>query len=143
VNLAFSIELYLKAVRILDGSRPSAHHHLDDLYAELPGPVRASLERAYDSAPKGKPGQPKSLAIRIRSTEATTAGPPAPSPSDESLRAVLHRSRDVFKVWRYLHEQGEPGNVKWLLYEFHFLGIAADVFHEHVERRLGGGSVDG
>jgi hypothetical protein len=149
VNLAFSIELYLKALRMADGHPPSRHHHLDDLYAELPRKRRASIEKAYKSEvdTRGRVGYATSIAMSITHRDASAeerAGMHV-EPTDETLPTILKRSRNVFEAWRYLHEQGEPGRVKRLLYEFHCLGVAADVLREHALRAteaMPGGSTE-
>jgi hypothetical protein len=51
VNLAFSVELYLKALRIIHTLPPSRTHDLGQLYAELPRQTRQFLEREYVHSP--------------------------------------------------------------------------------------------
>src|SRR6266487_1480225 len=49
-NLAFAIELYMKALRIIYGLGPKWTHHLGKLYADLPSRLRHSIEVAYEAA---------------------------------------------------------------------------------------------
>jgi hypothetical protein len=59
--------------------------------------------------------------------------PLKPVQPDHSLSSVLQRSSAVFETWRYLCEAGELGKVN-PRYEFHYLGVAADVLHSHAEQ---------
>ena len=43
-NLALSVELYLKALRMPTGLAPNRTHALDELYADLPQDLRESVE---------------------------------------------------------------------------------------------------
>ena len=139
VNVAFSIELYLKALRILRNQRPNRTHDLSALYMELPTEVRESIEAEYETVPKPDPVGPAiALQVQIAHKDASAQDRASSmkGPIDHSLPAVLQRSRAVFETWRYLLDQGEPRKVKVLNYEFHYLGVAADVLHAHVAREL-------
>jgi hypothetical protein len=51
-NLAFAIELYMKALRILNGLGPMHTHDLADLYANFPKELRQAIKTTYDAGPK-------------------------------------------------------------------------------------------
>jgi hypothetical protein len=131
-NLALSVELYLKALRMVTGLAPIRTHALDELYADLPQNLRQSVEAAYEATPKPPPvGKAIALDLSIKRKD----GPeevrqPEPVKPDHSLPSVLQRSSAVFVKWRYLYEAGELGKVN-PRYEFHYLGVAADVLHSH------------
>src|SRR4030095_2840766 len=92
------------------------------------------------SAPARHPRNPHVLrvlsdygpSVHPRKTEmwAEEVRPPEPLEPDHSLPSVLQRSSAVFETWRYLYEAGELGKVN-PRYEFHYLGVAADVLHAH------------
>ena len=138
-NLAFAVELYMKALRIVNKQGPKWTHNLGKLYSDLPEKLRRSIEVTYEAAPKPDVSlYATSLGISITHKDASAeerATIPR-GPSDESILAVLERSSAVFENWRYLYDQGEPGRVKRLPFEYHYLGIAADALREHVVRGL-------
>jgi hypothetical protein len=126
-NLALSVELYLKALRMVSGLPENPTHNLHTLYTELPLDLRQSAEAVYEAKPKPNPaGEAIGMAItRPKNT------PPPKIGTDYSLPSILDRSSAVFETWRYPHEADKPGKARQR-YEFHYLGVAADVLHEHV-----------
>ncbi len=54
-NLALSVELYLKGLRMATGLAPNRIHALDELYADLPKDLRQSIEATYEATPKPAP----------------------------------------------------------------------------------------
>ncbi len=138
-NLAFAVELYMKALRIVHGQGPRWTHNLAKLYSEFPKELQESIEAAYAAAPKPNVLEHViDLGISITHKDASEEDriPKPLGPNDQSVRAVLERSSDAFEVWRYLYDQGEPGKVKRLPYEFHYLGVAADALREHTAAAL-------
>lgn len=133
-NLAFAIELYMKALRILKELGPMRTHDLATLYAGLPKDLRRAIKVTYDDAQKKvDPSQPaRAIGVVIVHKDALaqdrSLGILA---TDWSLRAVLERSRDLFRGWRYLYDQGEPGKVKRVYYEYQWLEAAADALRHH------------
>jgi hypothetical protein len=136
-NLALSVELYLKALRMATGRAPNRVHALGKLYADLPQDLRQSVEAAYEAIPKPAPaGEAIALDLSIKRKDGPEeVRPPKPLKPDHSLASVLQRSSVVFETWRYLYEAGELGKVN-PRYEFHYLGVAADVLHSHAESVL-------
>jgi HEPN domain-containing protein len=129
-NLALSVELYLKALRMPTGLSPNQTHNLDELYAELPRDLRQSVEAAYEATAKPAPDSVIALNLPIKRKDGPEVRPPEPVGPDHSLPAVLQRSRRLFETWRYLYETAASGKV-FQPYEFHYLGVAADVLHLH------------
>jgi HEPN domain-containing protein len=134
-NLALSVELYLKALRMATGRAPNRIHALDKLYADLPQDLRQSVEAAYGARPKpALDGEAIAVDLSIKRKDGPEeVRPPKTVKPDHSLPLVLQRSSAVFETWRYLYESGELGKVN-PRYEFHYLGVAADVLHEHADR---------
>lgn len=140
-NLAFAVELYMKALRIVYGLGPRRIHDLGTLYADLPSRLRRSIEAAYEAAPKPNVTRyATSLGISITHKDASLQERATipPGESDESIRAVLERSSNVFEAFRYLHDEGQPGRVTRRLFEYHYLGAAADALRAHVMQGLEG-----
>jgi len=131
-TLALSVELYLKALRMVTGLAPIRTHALGELYADLPQDLRQSVEAAYEATPKPAPvGEAIALDLSIKRKDGPEeVSPPKTVKPDQSLASVLQRSSALFETWRYLYEAGELGKVN-PRYEFHYLGVAADVLHAH------------
>jgi hypothetical protein len=115
-TIGLSIELYLKWFRMIYRLPSNKTHDLDVLCADLPADLRASIEEAYEAAPK-KPVVGEAIGIDLTKGTDRSRG----IGKDHSLRSVLKRSSRVFEDWRYRYETGEPGKVQ-LPYEFHYLG---------------------
>jgi hypothetical protein len=146
-NLAFAIELYMKALRILNKLGPMRTHDLATLYANLPTELRRAIKATYDVAQKKlDPSQPaRALTVAISHKDAPQDDKDAlqdhrfrapTSMYDASLPAVLERSRVLFEEWRYLYEQGEHGKVKRLYYEYQWLEAVADALRQHTNQAV-------
>jgi hypothetical protein len=109
--LAFAVELYIKALRMLNRLGPKRIHYLDELYSDLPNNLRRSIEKRYNA---GMGTSSRALVVNITHKDATSQERmKKPQPEvDQSLLGVLKRSRDVFTTWRYLYDQGEPAKVQ-------------------------------
>lgn len=119
-NLAFSLELYLKALHAQLGEAYPQEHDLSKLYVTLPEKIRQSIERDYDEYVKSVPAG-------VHASITVAKGPKAPpmwtSYSNESkdLVSVLHRSRDIFRSWRYLFEVRIQGEGSYETHQFEYL----------------------
>ncbi len=140
-NLAFAVELYMKALRIIYGLGPKRIHDLGQLYADFSSPLRRSIEATYEAVPKPDVTRyATSLGISITHKDAPLeerTAIPRGEP-DESMRAVLERSSNVFETFRYLYDEGEQGRVTRRPFEYHYLGVAADALRTHVVQGLEG-----
>jgi hypothetical protein len=142
-NLAFAIELYIKAVRILHGLGPMRTHDLAALYASLPKTSRRRIQATYAATIQTLDPSPSPLVVvRIAhrdapQDEARRTDKLPDNVSDVSFERVLERSRDLFERWRYLYDQGKHGTVVWLYYEYRWLEVAADALRNHATYSLG------
>jgi hypothetical protein len=85
VNSAFATELYLKTLGLLYGKKMHGHD-LAKLFREIPQEgLKAVEKKLAELAPKD--GWLGNIATK------------------DDFSAVMHRHRDAFKNWRYLHEQ--------------------------------------
>ncbi len=122
-NLAFSLELYLKALHAQVGETYPQEHDLSKLYTTLPVKIRQSIERHYfeyfKSAPAG-----------VHASITVAKGPKTPpawtsySKESKDLASVLFRSRDIFRSWRYLFEVKIQGSYETHQFEYLLLHLA-------------------
>ena len=89
VNGCFCIELYLKAIHVVIGSKKTGHS-LKALYNEFPDCIKSSLQREFDS-------------------QLVTSGESNNSPSFES---EVNSLSGCFVEWRYFHEKAETTVIK-------------------------------
>lgn len=131
--LSLSVELYLKALRLLEGQDPLYTHDLSLLFEGLSESTRASVVKVYDSIPIPPTGTPASFILELSLGEFDD---PQPCPSkilaDNSLISVLKRSKDAFQTWRYLYEKGKRGRTITFIYEYRNLDRAAEAVRQHV-----------
>jgi hypothetical protein len=139
-NLAFAIELYLKALLTqLDLGVPPTHD-LRHLYEEIPRSVREVIESVYNMA---LPDEVRRLGGRV---SVTVAKGPLEEPQwndykvSMALADVLSRSRDLFQSWRYVFEFSEPEHSPYQYHKFEYgaLRCAAEVLRVEVTARLQG-----
>jgi HEPN domain-containing protein len=137
-NLAFALELYLKALLTQFDFPVAQNHDLRALYDGLPQLIRELIEGVYN----------KALLDEVRRMEGRTSvviawGPlerPLFQDSKEwpALPDVLARSKDLFQSWRYAFEFSPPdGNpYHFRQFEYCFLRCAAEVLRVEATMRL-------
>lgn len=129
-NLSLAVELYLKSLRLLQSLDPTTDHDLWALFQGLPEWLKDSVAREYQKNNKGVPtGVAVSFELAMAprvpgEAEVQELNRQRPA-NDNSLDAVLKRSRNAFQTWRYLHEKGDSQRIVMFRYDFHFLGCAA------------------
>lgn len=135
-NLAFAIELYIKALLDLLRSDVPQIHDLGKLYASLPLPAQAEIEGSYESWRKEWYGKRASITI----AKGPTAAPEWDDTRAEShgLASVLERSGDVFSSWRYIYEFTQPthGSHQFHRFEYGLLLSACRAIRSAVDDRL-------
>lgn len=138
-NLAFAIELYLKALLMpLDLKVPQVHN-LRDLYDKIPQPVRELIESVYETA---WPDQARQLRGRVSVTLAK--GPREEPLWDDytksfALPDLLARSRNLFQSWRYIFEFRQPNDSSYQFHQFEYglLWCAAEAIKAEIKVRSG------
>ncbi len=123
-SLALSAELFLKALLILCGCPVPVSHDLLELWERLPDSEKQILRDAYEERRALQHGAAATIQL-VFSPSGEDCGPVAPAetgPRDNSLEAVLARSRHDFCSWRYLHEITQSTGIAAVNYEFHHLG---------------------
>jgi hypothetical protein len=128
-ELALGLELYIKALRTLAGLSIPQKHHLFALYKDLPETMRNQIEAQYEKTrPPIAIGKSATIMVTIAHGSARQEQYESPKSipvPDNSLKAVLKRSSDVFQTWRYLHEGGRDNEVVTYVFEFELLNTAA------------------
>ena len=141
-NLAFALELYLKALLTqLDLPVPQVHD-LRSLYDAIPQPVRTLIESVYDAA---RPDDMRRMGGRVSFTYSKGPLEEAPPPWDDynmslALPDLLARSKDLFQSWRYVFEFSQPEGSSFQFHQFEYgpLRCAAEVMRVEVTVRLRG-----
>jgi len=137
-NLAFAIELYLKALLLhLDLEVPRTHD-LSELYEKVPKQVRQLMESVYKEA---LPGQVRQLGGHVSITFAK--GPRREPLWDDDNRTLvlsdlLMRSKNLFESWRYVFEYCQPNDnfYQYHQFEYGFLWCAAETIKAEIKVRL-------
>ncbi len=103
VLFAFSLELYLKCLAILDSGAQLWNHDLLGLYKQISPANQSRLKELY--ADSVRHGLEKRLHFKATLEE---AGAQMVNPDD--LEAVLGESKSAFAQLRYIHEQPSKSN---------------------------------
>jgi hypothetical protein len=137
-NLAFALELYLKALLTQHDLPVAQNHDLRALYDGLPQTVRELIESVYNKALKDEVGR-----MEARTSILIAWGPserPLFQDSKEwpALPDVLARSKDLFQSWRYAFEFSPPDGSPYHFrqFEYCFLRCAAEVVRVEATMRL-------
>lgn len=139
-NLAFAIELYLKALLMLLDSPVPQVHDLRVLYDKISQQVRELIEHVYDAK---WPEQARQLHGRV---SVTLAKGPREEPlwddyTKESLALpdLLARSKNLFQSWRYIFEFCQPNDSSYQFHQFEYglLWCAAEAIKVEIKVRLG------
>lgn len=139
-NLAFALELFIKAILVhLDLEVPEMHD-LSALYKRIPDQVKAIIEDTYHAK---LPEQLRALPYH-RFTFATWKRPLAGPHFDDktrlssSLPDLLARSSNLFQSWRYLFEFSQPDDnpYQYHLFEYALLWCATEAVRVEVKVRF-------
>jgi CheY-like chemotaxis protein len=139
-NLAFAIELYLKALLILLDLEVPQVHNLRVLYDKIPQKVRELVESVYDTA---WPDQARQLHGRVSITLAK--GPLSKPQWDDYIKKsfalpdLLSRSKNIFQSWRYIFEFRQPNDSSYQFHQFEYglLWCAAEAIKAEIKVRSG------
>jgi hypothetical protein len=137
-NLAFALELYLKALLTHLNLPVPRVHDLRVLYDAIPRTIRTLIESIYDAA---LPDEVRRLGGHVSFTFAK-GSPEEPQWDDYkvslALPDLLARSKDLFQSWRYVFEFSQPEGTAYQFHKFEygFLRCAAEVLRVEVTVRL-------
>ena len=138
-NLAFAIELYLKALLTLLDLPVRQTHDLRALYDAIPEPVRAVIEDVYRTK---APEQVRQL--RGHASFTLAIGPLEKPQWDDHTRVqaalpyLLARNKDIFQSWRYVFEFDPPEDSPYEFHQFEYalLWCAAEALRVEITVRL-------
>src|SRR6266567_7556531 len=107
-NLAFAIELYIKAMLIaskIDVPTGREGHNLGTLYALMPQHFKTVIERSYEETRKRDwNGRYPSITVAMRPVPANLPRWDDNRSQSLGLGPLLDRSSDIFSSWRYIYE---------------------------------------
>ncbi len=143
-NLAFAIELYLKALLTHLELPVPQHHDLRALYDAIPESVGREIELNYLACLQPHVRSRRSLSITL------AKGPQGEPTWDDrtktspALPDLLQRSRNLFQSWRYISEFTQPQDSPYQFHKFEYVPLlcAARAMNAIINELLGGaGSV--
>lgn len=123
-NLAFAIELYIKAILIvskIEVPQGRDGHNLAKLYAVMPEHFKIVIGESYEKTRKKDwMGQIPSITLSIG--QAMAGIPKWEYNHDVSLEleALLHRSSNIFTSWRYIFEFEKPDEDQWCFHRLEY-----------------------
>jgi hypothetical protein len=123
-NLAFAIELYIKAILIaskIDAPMGRDGHNLGKLHAAMPQHFKNVIERSYEETRKEDWNcRYPSITVAMRSVPANLPRWDDNRNQSLDLGALLNRSSDIFTSWRYIYEFKNPGEGGWQSHRFEY-----------------------
>ncbi|MGA2180224.1 MAG: HEPN domain-containing protein [Verrucomicrobiota bacterium] len=119
-NLAFAIELYIKAILIT--SKTDKHgHDLGKLYAAMPRHFKDVIENSYEETRKKDwNGRYPSITVAMRPVPANLPKWNDNCSEPLDLGALLNRSSDIFTSWRYIYEFKNADKGGWQSHCFEY-----------------------
>ena len=121
-NLAFAIEVYIKAILIvskIDVPTGREGHNLGKLYQAMPQHFKGVIGRSYEETwKKDWNGRYPSITVSIGQVSAGLPKWDGYRNESLDLEALLHRSSHIFTSWRYIYEFKKPDEGGW---QFHRL----------------------
>jgi len=139
-NLAFAIELYLKALLMLLNLPVPQVHDLRDLYDKIPQRVRELIESVYETAWSEQARQLRGR-VSVTLAKGPREEPPWNDYTKESLVLpdLLARSKNLFQSWRYIFEFHQPNDSSYQFHQFEYglLWCAAEAIRVEIKVRLG------
>jgi HEPN domain-containing protein len=135
-NLAFAIELYLKAVAILALGEAKSGHDLRKRFEDLPADVRSSIEDCYRFRISHDVHQ-RFLAIVVGYMKRDR--PPTEDEKEAIAKLshvgsgvvdLLEAHRDSFQAWRYLHEAADKNNLGCISVHWYRLGVLVNALQD-------------
>ena len=136
-NLAFAIELYIKAILSrINVSWDRAGHDLVKLYRTLPQDFKVLIGHFYDERRKTDwKGKYRSITIVKQRAPASVPAWPEQEGDARDIEALLDRSSDTFTAFRYIYEFRNPDAAgrQWHPLEYDLLLSACRALRDTVE----------
>lgn len=137
-NLAFSVELFLKAVAIKTRGRAKDGHKLIDRFKDLPADVQASIERCYRYRIQHDAHQ-KFDVIEFGVSPADRE----PAEAERTARRLNHAAgvdvcslleaeNDAFQIWRYFHEQAQNNDPVCVRVHWYRMGVLVHAIQDQL-----------
>jgi HEPN domain-containing protein len=128
VNLALAVELYLKAIYLLNARRPPGVHELWKLFSTLPNSTVELLDKNYSQAFAITDNELKSMHMVIAkgNEEEKKDFPPTPNTVELLLKCHNH----AFISWRYLHEFSSKGTAYH--FDYHAMHVFCGILNSHI-----------
>jgi hypothetical protein len=123
-NLAFAIELYIKAIlkaSKIDVPTGREGHNLGTLYALMPEYFQTLIEGSYEETRKKDwSGRYPSITVSIGPVSADLPKWDDDRGKSCDLGAILNRSSDIFTSWRYIFEFKKTDDGGWQSHRFEY-----------------------
>jgi hypothetical protein len=131
-NLAFAIELYIKAILIaskIDAPKGRDGHNLGKLHAAMPQHFKTVIAKSYEETRKKDwNGRYPSIIVAMRPAPANLPKWDDNQSQSLDLAALLDRSSDIFTSWRYIYEFKKAGEGGWQSQRFEY-GLLLSACH--------------
>lgn len=131
-NLAFAIELYIKAILLvskIDVPTGREGHNLGTLYALTPEYFKTVIERLYEETRKKDwSGRYPSITVSVARVSANLPKWDDDQSKSFDLGAILNRSSDIFTSWRYIFEFKKTDDGGWRSHRFEY-GLLLSACH--------------
>jgi hypothetical protein len=119
-NLAFAIELYIKAI-LITSKIDARGHDLGKLYAAMPQHFKVVIENSYEETRKKDwNGKYPSITVAMRPVPANLPKWNDNRSEPLNLEALFNRSSDVFTSWRYIYEFKNADKGGWQSNRFEY-----------------------
>jgi hypothetical protein len=138
-NMAFSIEMYLKTLRLMSGLSVPQTHDLWVLFKHLPEQLKNALSNQYEHLKSLSPPEAiQALQILMTPTEKQNLKDDFDKNDekrrlDNSLKGVIKRNKSAFENWRYIYEQEEMDRAYTLHYDYVCLSLIVKSFETIIQ----------
>jgi hypothetical protein len=128
-NLAFAVELYLKAISLLTTGAAKWGHDLLAKYEELLPQVRTSIEECYqfrieNDQAKKFPAVILGFAKQNKDPSQAEKDSIAPiTPNGDDVVSLLKAHKNAFDKWRYLHEAADTHQSGSMTVHWYKIGV--------------------
>jgi HEPN domain-containing protein len=135
-NLSLAIELYIKALYLVQGNHTHGHDLLD-LYHGIPDDLRQTISDNYKkTCEEADSNCNKSVIIGKKKTHSKLTDKGYPNKDDvgdlKDIETVLSLCRNMYITWRYMHEDNKDDNLKLFVFPYGAMHNIGDVLRFHI-----------